>query len=213
MTATGETDGWENDKEIIKLRKEKAAHQKMIADSIAIVKEGLNAKETIEKEPSSFFLYNSIPDAFVNASYLGEWNGKKMYFGSFEYFTSVRTGRTTSEGRDEYLFGVISLKEAYPHIVIKPELLALKIEDLFTKMDVDFKHARLFSFLYYVITKDKNALKFKFQSKELNRIAKFLNAEIEFIGHECFFRVNRTAISPKQAERFVKLAKVLAEVF
>lgn len=213
MNRKDEQNDWENDKEIMKLRKEKAAHEQKITDSIAVVKEALNAKETIEKEPSSFFLYSSIPGAFVNASYLGEWNGKKVYFGSFEYHTSITAGRARSEGRDAYFFGVISLKEAYPHIVIKPELLALKIEDLFTKMDVDFKHARLFSFLYYVITKDKNALEFKFRSKELNRIARFLNAEIEFIGYECFFRVNRKAINLKEAERFVKLAKVLAEVF
>ena len=90
--------------------------------------------------------------------------------------------------------------------------MKLKLENLITKRDVDFSNARLFSFLFYVMTKDKFLLKLMMKDKDLNKINKFMDAEIEIIGTQCYFRVSRKAISVKEVKKFVKLGKVLAEV-
>lgn len=185
----------------------------MIRSSINIVKESFHAKTSSRKNIKPFLLYKSIDKPFIVDSFTGEWNNKQVYISVIQYYTSVKIGRIYNAGIDNYFVGVITLKDSYPHIIIKPEVLALKIENLFTKMDVDFEHARWFSFLFYVITKDKEALKLKFNAKDLNKIAKFLNAELEIIGCNCYFRVSRKAISMSEARKFVQLGKILAELF
>lgn len=212
MNKHEEFDDLSNDKEIRRQRKERAEHLQMIERSINVIKEAFNAKTSSRKNIKPFFLYKSIKKPSVIKSFTGEWSNKQIYVSTIQYYTSVSIPRYFNAGTDDYLIGVITLKESYPHIIIKPEVLALKIEDIFTNMDVDFTHAKLFSFLYYVITKDKETLKLKFLSKDLNRITKFPDAEIEIIGYSCYFRVSRMPISLKGAEKFVQLAKILADI-
>ena len=212
MDKQHEFDDFANDKEIKRQRKEKAEHLKMLESSIKEIKEAFNAKDSSQQNIKQFLLYKSIERPSVIKSITGEWNNKEIYISTIQYFSFVSLPRYHNAGTDEYLVGVITLKESYPHIIIKPEILALKIEDIFTKMDVDFKHAKLFSFLFYVVTKEKESLKQKFLSKDLNRLTKFLDAEIEIIGYNCYFRANRKSISLKEAEKFTKLAKTLSEI-
>lgn len=213
MKQTDEIDDLGKDKDVMRQRKEKAAYLEMLRKSMAIIKDAFNAKASSKKNIKSFLLYKSINLPSVIEAFTGEWNNKSIYISTIEYHTSSVAGKYRSSGTDVYLIGVVTLRESYPHILIKPEVLALKIENIFTKMDVDFKHAKLFSFLFYVITKDKAALELRFQSLELNRLTKFLDAEIEIIGTSCYFRVSRKSISEKEASKFVELGKVIAEVF
>jgi hypothetical protein len=206
-------DDFKNDPDIQKIRKQLAEYLLTIKECTSLVKTAFTAKKSSRKNLKGFLLYQSIDKPRVIESFAGQWNNKNIYISTIEYYTSVQAGRVRSAGNDHYLLGVVTLTHKYPHVIIQPEILKLKIENLVTKMDVDFRHARWFSFLFYVVTKDKALLKDIFEMKELNRLTKFIDAEIEIIGTQCFFRVSRTAISSKETKKFIELGKILAEVF
>ncbi len=205
-------DEFKFDPEIQKMRKEKASFLMMIRDSLALVKEAFSAKVSSKKNLSNYLLHQSLPTPFVEDAFTGSWSGQPIYITTISYYSGVMSGRIRSAGYDNYLIGVITLKNKYPHSIIQPEILKLKLENLITRQDVDFKHARLFSFLFYVITKDKILLRQQLKDKYLDKINKFLDAEIEIIGSQCYFRVSRKPISMSEAKKFVRLGKLLTEI-
>lgn len=201
------------DPEIQRTRKEKAEYLAMIRKSLQIVKEGFGAQSGSKRHLSRFLLFKNLPMTLIQDAYTGSWNNQKVYFTTINYHTSVRTPRIYNAGYDNYLAGIITLKNSYPHTIIQPEILRLKLEDLFNRADTDFTHARIFSFLFYVITKDKPMLKQLLKDKNLNRLNTFLDAEIEINGNQCYFRCSRKAISMAEAKKFVRLGKLLTEIF
>lgn len=205
-------DEFKFDPDIQKMRKEKAAFLMMIRDSLAVVNDAFNAKVSSKKNLSNYLLHQSLPTPFVEDAFTGSWKGQRIYITTIMYYSSVAYGRIRSAGYDNYLMGIITLKNRYPHTIIQPEILKLKLENLLTRQDVDFKHARLFSFLFYVITKDKILLKQQLKDKDLDKINKFLDAEIEIIGTQCYFRVSRKPISIAEAKKFVRLGQLLTEI-
>lgn len=194
-------------------RKKQAAFLNMIRNSLLVVKEGFTASSSTNQDISSFYLHQALPAPIVHNAFTGNWNNCTVYISTISYYSAVTVGKVRSAGYDNYLIGVITLKEKYPHTIIQPEVLALKIENLFTRRDVDFSHARIFSFLFYVITKDKTLLKKLLKDRELNRINTFLDAEIEITGTQCYFRCSRKAISVAEAKKFVQLGKLITEIF
>ena len=212
MTAKYQKDEFKYDTDIQKSRKERAAFLSMIRESLKHIKDELKAKTSSKKNLSSFYLYKSLPTKYVEDAFTGKWNERPIYISVICYYTSVQLPRIRSAGYDYYLVGHITLNSKYPHTLIQPEIMKLKLENLITKRDVDFSNARLFSFLFYVMTKDKFLLKLMMKDKDLNKINKFMDAEIEIIGTQCYFRVSRKAISVKEVKKFVKLGKVLDEV-
>lgn len=205
-------DDFENDKEIQKLRKQQAEFLKTIDDSIEILTKAFKAKKSSRKILNKFLLHKSINKPFIIDSFLGTWGDAQIYFSTIEYHFSIPTGRVLNSGTDYYFIGVIKTDNSYPHTIIQPETITLKIENLFTKFDVDFKHSRKFSSKFHVITKDKAGLENIFHQKDLNQIAEFSSSEIELLKQQCYFRTGRKSISIKEAYTFVELAKKLVEI-
>jgi hypothetical protein len=125
----------------------------------------------------------------------------------------MAAGKMHSSGADNYFVGVITLDKSYPHTIIQEETIALKLHNLLVPGDIDFKHARWFSFKFHVITKDEDRLKKLFENADLNRLTKFSNAEVEIKDNQCYFRANRKPVSPEEARFFTELAKTICEIF
>ena len=149
---------------------------------------------------------------FIITSHTGSIGRKTVFFSVIQYHTSVKTGRTSSSGTDNYFVGVITLDRTYPHTIIQQETPALKFHNLFVPGDVDFKHAKRFSFKFHVITKDEDRLKKSFENMDLDKLNKFSTAEIEIKDNQCYFRANRKPVSEKEAATFIHLTKTLCEI-
>jgi hypothetical protein len=205
-------DDFANDKEIQKLRKEEAEFNKMMNDSIKIVAEAFNAKKSSHKNLKHFLLHRSVSIPYVTDSYLGRWKNRDIYFCVFEYESSVHAGRLHSSGSNYYFAGLIELDKTYPHTLAQPETIAIKLENLVTKLDIDFKYAKKFSRKFHVITKDEHLLEMLFMNKDLDQLANHPSAEFELKDRQCYFRANRKPVSLAEAEKFVELAKTFLEV-
>ena len=206
-------DEFDDDKEVKKWRKEDAAFFKMINDSIKVVADSFNASKSSHKNLKGFELHRLIDTPFILYSYTGGIRNEKVFFSIIQYRTSTITAKATSSGSDNYFVGVITLDKLYPHIILQPETAALKIHNLFVPGDIDFKHAKWFSFRFHVVTKDEDRLKSLFERVDLNRLNKFGSAEIELKENQCYFRASRKPVSPEQAQVFTDLAKTICEIF
>ena len=130
-----------------------------------------------------------------------------------EYITKLHVGRLSNASDNYYFVGLIDLAKTYPHTLVQPETIELKIQDLFSKRDTDFKSSKKFSRKFQVDTKDKDALEMLVFNKDLDRIADHPSAEFELNEKECYFRASVKPVSIEEAEDFVDLAKILLEVF
>ena len=204
---------FENDKDVKRWREQKKAHLKYIEDSARIVSNSFKASKFSHKNLKRFELHKAIDTPFIIQSYLGSQNRKKIFFSIIQYHTSASIPRGNLSGTDEYFVGVIALDRFYPHTIILPETAAIKINNLFVPGDVDFKHAKSFSFRFHVVTKDEDKLKSLFERVDLDRLNKFRSAEIELKESQCYFRANRKPVSPEQAQVFTDLAKTICEIF
>jgi hypothetical protein len=201
-----------NDKNIQEKRKQEAEYNKMMHESVGFINTAFNAKSSSHKNLKEFFLHKALSYyPFIKDSYEGRWKGREFYFCVFEYVAG-NTGRLYYSGLEYYLVGLIELKKNYPHTIGQPETIALKLEDLFTRVDVDFDHAGKFSRRFHVITKDERALQANLFNKDLDRIAAYPSAEFELNEKQCYFRLSRRSVSMKEATDFVELAKIFMEV-
>ncbi len=205
-------DDFAGDKEIQKIRKEEAAFNKMMNDCISMVTHAFGASPASHRNLKHFLLHKSVHTPFVRESYEGRWKQHTFYFCIFQYSSSVHAGRLYNSGTDHYFAGLINLGKTYPHTIGQPETLALKLENLVLKTDVDFSHAKKFSRRFHVICKDREALQTLLFNKDLNRLAAHPDAEFELNEKQCYFRPNRKPISPEVTTDFIGLVKVLLEL-
>lgn len=204
---------FENDKDVKKWREAEKAHLKYIQDSAQLVSNSFNANKSSHMNLKGFELHKAIDTPFIIESYRGSQGRKEIFFSIIQYHTSTRLARTNFSGTDNYFVGVITLDRSYPHTIMLPETAALKIHNLFVPGDVDFKHAKWFSFKFHVITKDEDRLKRLIENIDLNKLTRFGSAEIEFKENQCYFRANRKPVSPKEAQFFIDLARTICEIF
>ncbi len=205
-------DDFADDKQIQKKRILEAEFKKMTEDSIKVITDAFCAQISSHKNLKHFLLHKTIAIPTLIESYQGKWGNKAIHFCVFQYTSSVYAGKLYNAGENNYFVGLIDLDKTYPHTIVQPETIALKIEDLFTKTDVDFAHAKRFSWKFHAITEDKTALEMLFFNKDLDRIAQFPLTEFELNNRQCYFRENRKPVSLREAENFVELAKILLEV-
>lgn len=193
-------------------RKAEAEFNKMMTDSIKVVSLAFNAKPSSHKNLKHFLLHKEVSIPIISDSYLGSWKNRPVYFCIFEYESSTSIAKSNERGSNYYFAGMIGLDKSYPHTLIHPETMAIKIENLFTRLDVDFPHAKRFSRKYHVMCKDKDSLKTLLLPKDLDSLSWNNFAEFELKEKQCYFRVSRKPVSLAEAEKFIELGKNLIEL-
>lgn len=111
-----------------------------------------------------------------------------------------------------YFFGLFTLQKEFPVTYIFPETLHHKINNLFTKSDLDFKDYKKFSGKFQVTTQDRNRLETLLLHKNLDELTAFPEMEVEINGKLCLFRTSHQSFDEEEAAKFAELATVLKRI-
>lgn len=122
------------------------------------------------------------------------------------YFLIIESSLALRSRFTQYI-GYYKTSTSYPLTFIYPEGIREKLEDFFTKIDLDFEHAPRFSSKFRVVTEDKNQLQIFLQFKPLEDLAAFPEMEIELRGNYCLFRRGYGAYNEQDFASVVKLMK------
>jgi len=208
-----ETDDFANDKEIQRARKEKAGFDKMMKDSIAIVKNRFQMKKTSRNKFKEFWMTKSLTITEVYETIKSENPFFPLEVSIIEYHSHYPVPRGHNEGEDYYFFGLLTTKKSYPATLIYPEKFSDKIADVFTRAELDIKENKKFSRNFYALTKEKDVLRQAFSLLSLNELSEFKNLEFELRENYCLFRNSRKPVSVNEAQRFCAAAEKLIRIF
>ena len=208
-----ETDDFANDKEIQRARKEKASFDKMMKDSIAIVKTRFQMKKTYRNRFKVFWLTKSLTITEVHETMKSENPFYPLEVSIIKYHSNYPVPKGNNEGEDYYFFGLLTTKKSYPAALIHPEKFSDKIADVFTKAELDIKENRKFSRNFYALTKEKEVLRQAFSMLSLDELSEFKNLEFELREHYCLFRNSRKPVSINEAQGFCAVAEKLIQIF
>lgn len=109
---------------------------------------------------------------------------------------------------DLELHGLAFLKKDYGRMYIKPETFTDKLLDLLTRSDVDFDFDPEFSRKYYVVSNDKDSLRYKITPRFLQTIRKYDGLEIEIEGKALIVRLAK----PFSVETGMQIAGFVADI-
>lgn len=205
-------DEFDNQEDFKEKRRKEAEYKKMMEDCIQMLRDTFIAGTSSHKNLKNFLIHESSTYPYLIESYQGKWKTKEFYCCILEYSGEPANRNIYHLGDPKYFAGLITLSKKYPHTLVQPETIAHKVESLFTKTDVDFKHAKKFSRKFHVITKNKDALEMLWHGKDLDRLAAFPTAEFELHEDECYFRAGQKPITLNDTSIFTDLAKTLMEI-
>lgn len=205
-------DDFANDKEIQKARAEIKKHEKLIEDSLSVIKQELGVKDASHTNFKGFHMFKSLR-ATITQSMKSVVQNKELRISLATYSSAFPTAKSSNSGSDQYVFGYILSKNNYPRTYIHKETIKEKIEDIFLRRDVDFPESRKFSRRFQVLTEDADKLKKIFQTKDLDSLANFSEMELEINKNMILFRSSRKSVSVDEANIFCDLAKVLVTIF
>ena len=208
-----ETDDFANDKEIQRARKEKAEFDKMVKDSIAIVKNRFQMKKTSRNRFKEFWMIKSLTIKGVFETVKSDNPFYPLVVSIIEYHSHYPTARGYNAGDDYYFFGLLTTRKSYPATLIYPEKFSDKIADVFTRAELDLKENKKFSRNFYALTKEKDALRQAFSFLSLDELSEFKNLEFELRENYCLFRSSRKPVSLNEAQRFCAAAEKLIRIF
>lgn len=205
-------DDFANDKEIQRIRAQEQAYNKMVNDSLTIIQDKLGVVEASHKNLKGFEMFKNL-QAIVVRSLRAPDSNNSLHVSLAQYTSSIPSGKHSNISTDQYLFGHFEMRRTYPPTYIYKETLSEKIAGIFLNNELDFKHSKKFSRKFHVLTHDKRRLSELLQFKDLDELARYPEMELEIQGDAVLFRSSRKAVSPEEAERFCRLAKVLVRVF
>lgn len=206
-------DDFANDKEIQRQRKIQQEYNKMIETSLQIISDQLHLTPASHKNMKPFLMFKTLGTPILTRSFKPANDDYPLQVSLVEYHLSYTTPRAHNAGTDLYLFGLLALRKSYPLTYIFEETIRERIVNWFIKGDVDFKEQKKFSRRFHVVTKDKEKLSLLLLNKLLDDLAAFPKMEIEINGNNCLFRVSKLPVSESEAEKFVRLAKVIRNTF
>lgn len=205
-------DDFANDKEILEHRAAIKAYEKMIEDSLSVIRQELKMQDVDHINFKGFHMFRSL-NAIITRSMKSLDQNYEIRVSLSEYTSSYPVPKNPNTGTDLYLFGHITLKNNYPRTYIHKETIKEKIEDVFLKRDVDFSESRRFSRKFQVLTENSNSLQNLLQFKNLDPLADFPDMELELSGNTALFRSSRKPVSTEEATSFSNLSKALLSIF
>jgi hypothetical protein len=205
-------DDFANDKEIQKNKAAIKAYEKMIEESLTVIRQELKVQDASHINFKGFHMFKSL-SATITHSMKSTIPNKELRVSLAEYYSAAPTAKSSNSGSDLYLFGHISLKTNYPSTYIHKETIKEKIEDIILKRDVDFSNSKKFSRRFQLLTEDKKRLQDLLQFKNLDDLTGFPEMEIELSNATALFRTSRKPISIEEATIFCDLTKLLLTIF
>ena len=117
-------------------------------------------------------------------------------YKSYQDFAGI-TGGHRQFYYDPYLIGILTTKNNFGHIFIRPEYVVDKIAELFDPIEIDFPNHKLFSDKFYVLSNDKTKTNEVLTYEYLDFFSKISKLEIEFFNNVCLFKLEK-AIDMKE---------------
>ena len=111
----------------------------------------------------------------------------------------VRIPQYESTISDYELIGLAVLKKKYGRVLIKPETLEDKINDLFSHVDIDFDFDKEFSKKYYVIATNESLFRNSISTQFIETIRDVKGLEIEINDNILIVRL-RKQFTPENGE-------------
>src|SRR5688500_12049172 len=205
-------DDFLNDKEIQKSRKEAEAYNRLINESLAVVKDELGLIKSSHTNFKKFLMFKNLQPILID-SFRAQQAPLPLIMSVAEYRSAYPIPKNHNSGSDLYLFGSIGYNKQFPKSYICRETIREKMVDLFSRQEIDFKEHKKFSRCFHVISKDGKRLTDLFQFKNMDELTAFPNMELEIHEHSCLFRNSRRSISIEEASDFAELAKTLVDIF
>ncbi|HNU89573.1 MAG TPA: hypothetical protein PKJ94_14835 [Ferruginibacter sp.] len=141
---------------------------------------------------------------------------RSFHLAFIEISYRVGAGSRYSPGtHTEYqTWGITSLKNAYGHILIKPETFLDKIHELINSVELDFEDDREFSKKFYVVTDDPLKARLQLNQTFRDHIMNIQAKEffIEIIGNKLIIG-NKKVIEPSSAIVFTEFMNKISRYF
>jgi hypothetical protein len=197
-------DDFANDKTIRQYREAIREYQEMVEQALNLLSTELELEAGSHRNLKGFTMFRHL-EPIVRKSISSE----SFHISLVEYHSAIPMPKIRNEGTDEYLFGMMELRQSYPKTYICRETIREKIAELIYRNEIDFPHSKTFSRRFYVLTEDKKRLADILQFCELDQLTLFPNMEIELDGNKCLFRNSRKPVSLDEAKEMTALAKLL----
>ena len=205
-------DDFVNDKEIQKARREAEAYNRLINESLAVVRDELELRESSHTNFKKFLMFKNLQPILID-SFRAQRAPLPLIVSVAQYRSGYPIPKNHNSGSDLYLFGSIGYNKQFPKSYICRETIREKMVDLFSRQEIDFKEHKRFSRCFHVISQDGKRLTDLFQYKHMDELAAFPNMELEIHENSCLFRNSRCSISMEEASDFAELAKTLVGIF
>jgi len=138
-------------------------------------------------------------------------NGNSSYLLLLNLQTTIKGTRipqNESTISDYELIGLAVLKKKYGRVLIKPETLEDKINDLFSHVDIDFDFDKEFSKKYYVIAMNESLFRNSISTQFIETIREVKGLEIELNDNILIVRL-RKQFTPENGEIIAKFLTVM----
>jgi hypothetical protein len=114
-------------------------------------------------------------------------------------FKGIRIPQNETDISDYELIGMALLKKKYGKVLIRPETIEDKINDLFTHLDIDFDFDKKFSKKYCVLADNESQFRNTVSKQFIETIREIDGIEIEIDDHVLITRL-RKQFTPENGE-------------
>jgi len=127
-------------------------------------------------------------------------NGSYLLLLSLTYgYKGIKTPQNESRFSEYELFGIAILRRDYGRVLIRPETISDKINDLFLNLDIDFDFDKEFSKKYFVVTNDESKVRNCISKSFLETVRGYSGLEIELDSNILLVRL-RKSFTPENGE-------------
>ena len=168
-------------------------------------------EEMIINNLSSFDSFENYSLAVLSEAVEIIKNGNSSYLLLLNLQTTIKGTRipqNESTISDYELIGLAVLKKKYGRVLIKPETLEDKINDLFSHVDIDFDFDKEFSKKYYVIATNESLFRNSISTQFIETIREVKGLEIELNNNILIVRL-RKQFTPENGEIIAKFLTVM----
>ena len=114
-----------------------------------------------------------------------------LLFSMTFVYKSTKSPQNETRFSEYELIGIAKLKKDYGRVLIRPETIEDKINNLFLSTDIDFDFNKSFSKKYYVVANDETKVRKCISNSFLETVRGFSGLEIELEGNILMVRLRK----------------------